>query len=104
MAFSLNKKSIIFKDQEAILLIIREYSLVEKIQRRVSENKYREVLLSTVSHDIKTPLTIIEGNMTLLSDFIKEEGMEYYKAVYTATEMLDFFFQDLHVKYIKEFS
>ena len=97
MKYAVHKKSIIFKGVDAILVIIRDFSIVENLQRKVSEEKFRSVLLSTITHDIKTPLTIIQGNLSLLANYISGDGIEYYNAVYVASETLEFFMRDIIV-------
>ena len=99
MKYSLSKKPIIFKDEEATLLILREFTSVEKLQ----ENKNKELLLSTITHDIKTPLTIIQGHMSLLNDFVQKEGILHYRAVLSATETLEYFLYDIIVFINKTF-
>lgn len=100
MVYSLNKKFIEFQDHDGVLLMIRPYSSVEKLQKKASEEKYKELLLSTLTHDIKTPLTIMHGNLTLLSEYVNEEGQEFYKASCNSLEMLDYYMQDINVNNI----
>jgi K+-sensing histidine kinase KdpD len=97
MKFSLSKKPILFKDQIATLLILREYSSVEKLQEKIVENKCKELLISTITHDIKTPLTIIQANLSLLKEFVHEEGKQHYESVCCGTERLEYFVYDIKV-------
>lgn len=97
LKYSLSKKPIFFKEEEATLIIIREFSSIEKFQ----ENKCKELLISTMTHDIKTPLTIIQGNLALLNDFVLERGMQHFKAVFAATETLEYHLYDIIVNGFK---
>eukprot|EP01022_Parablepharisma_sp_SALTPOND_P004375 TRINITY_DN120180_c0_g1_i1.p1 TRINITY_DN120180_c0_g1~~TRINITY_DN120180_c0_g1_i1.p1 ORF type:complete len:367 (-),score=36.23 TRINITY_DN120180_c0_g1_i1:708-1808(-) len=97
LEFTMQKKPIIFKESDAILLIIRSFTNVENMQRRATEDKFRNVLLSTISHDIKTPLTAIQNNLSLLLDYIPEAGKDFYNATCIATKALEYYLFDIIV-------
>ncbi len=99
MRHAVNKKSIIFKGEDAVLVIVRDFSTVENLQRKVAEEKFRSVLLSTITHDIKTPLTIIHGHLGLLANFVTKDGIEYFNAVFSASQILEYFIRDINVSF-----
>ncbi len=93
----MHKKSIIFKDADAIMLIIRSFNSVEAMQRRATEDRFRNVLLSTITHDIKTPLTALQNNLSMLAPHLREDGREYYSATCIATRALEYYLYDINV-------
>ena len=101
LKYTMHKKSIIFKDMDAILLIIRAFNAVENLQRKMTEEKFRSVLLSTVTHDIKTPLTVIKSNIALLQDHVCEGGKAFYNATCIATDVLEHYLRDIIVTIIR---
>ncbi len=97
LRYTMHKKSILFKGHEATLAIVRDFTPVENLQRKIAEGKYRAVLLSTITHDIKTPLTVILGNLSLLGPHVMRQGRDFFTAVSVATETLEFFMRDIIV-------
>ncbi len=97
LEYTLHKKSIIFKGTDAILVIIRSFNTVETMQKRATEDRFKSVLLSTVTHDIKTPLTALQNNLSLLLPHVQAEGREYYEATSIATRVLEFYLYDIIV-------
>jgi len=102
LKYTLSKKSIIFKELDAILIIIRAFNKVEVIQRQITEEKFRTVLLSTITHDIKTPLTVIKSNLALLQDLVFPEGNNFYKATCVATDALEHYLRDIIVFFLEK--
>ncbi len=102
LKYTIQKKPIIFKESDAILLIIRNFTPVENMQRRATEDKFRGVLLSTISHDFKTPLTAIQNNLSLLSDYVPEAGKDFYNATCIASKSLEYYLFDIIVWFFFE--
>ena len=64
---------------------------------QITENKYSKVMLSTISHDLKSPLMIMQGNVNLLSKYIKEEGIGHYHSLEAALSEFEYYIYDLIV-------
>lgn len=60
----------------------------ESENQRLVEEKHR--MLADISHDLKTPITIVEGYIRALYDDIvpEDKHKEYYKKIYEKTETL----------------
>ncbi len=97
LQYTMQKKSIIFKESDAVLLIIRAFNKVETLHQKVTEDKFRTVLLSTITHDIKTPLTVIKSNLSLLQDLVTDTGQDFYRATCVATDALEHYLRDIIV-------
>ena len=95
--YSINCKKINFRGNEATLFHIRESTDIEKTHRKLIEDKYRGVLLSTITHDIKTPLTIIKGNVEILKDQVIGGDLHCINALLVAVNSLEYFVHDINV-------
>ena len=98
--YSMNCRKILFRGNEGTLFHIRESTDIEKTQRKLIEDKYRGVLLSTITHDIKTPLTIIKGNIEMLKDYAIGGSLQCINALLVAVNSLEYFVHDINVKSI----
>jgi len=66
--------------------------LKKSVEDRIKYEQYRKELLSSISHDLRTPLTSIKGYVEGLMDGIadtKEKEDRYYKAIHTRTHDLE---------------
>ncbi len=95
--YVLTSRKILFKKREAQLFLIREATDMEKVHRRIIEEKYRGVLLSTITHDIRTPLTIIRGSIESLEDHVNVNGMEYLNTLKASVNNLEYLMYDATV-------
>ncbi|CAG9327241.1 unnamed protein product [Blepharisma stoltei] len=72
-------QKVLWDDQEAALLTIRDANHIIKLEQSISDNKLKNILLRSVSHELRTPINAI----TSLSDALKTEseatGKESFK-------------------------
>jgi len=94
---SINLQKIFFKGEDAMLALFRPTSDIENLHRKLIEDKYRGVLLSTITHEIKTPLTIIKGNIETLKDYVSLKGMTHFNAMKISITFLEYFMHDITV-------
>ena len=72
-------------------------SLSEQRFAQVTENKYSRVMISTISHDLKSPLMVMQGNISLLSNYVKEEGIKHYCSLESTLNEFEYYIYDLIV-------
>ncbi len=100
--YTLNAKKIIFNEVESTLLLIRDTSHVERAYRKIVEEKYRGVLLSTITHELKTPLTIMSANLALVHDSCKNaispDDQAHLEVAMLAAKSLKYYLYDVNVK------
>ena len=75
----------------AISKKVHELLLAEKAQREAYD-KQRNLMLSDIAHDIKTPITTICGYSRALSDNVvsdEEKRQEYLQSIYTKSMRMD---------------
>lgn len=73
--------------------------LEEEKKKRIQEEQVKQSIITNLSHDIKTPLTVIQGYAKAFDDGVvpKEKEKKYIKAIYNkslqATEIINSLFQ-----------
>ncbi len=102
--FSLGVKKIVFNEIESTLFLIRDPTDSEKVYRKLVEQKYRGALLSTVTHEFKTPLMVIHGNLELIEIEVRAlPGLaQKVRASLTAAKVLKYYLRDISVRYACE--
>ena len=73
-------RKIVFKDEEATLISINCSNTMEKTHAKVTENKYSQLIISTITHDLKSPITAIQVHLSILEQVVAEKGLKYLKA------------------------
>ena len=74
-------------------------SLNEQKFTQVTENKYSRIMLSTISHDLKSPIMVMQGNINLLGKYVKEEGVNHYHKLESALNEFEYYIYDLIVPF-----
>ncbi len=95
LKFTLDKRSVIFKGKEASLLFIHEANKTEQDHARITEGKYSQLLVSTITHDLKSPVTAIQGNLELLTQYVNSQGTSHLKAAQLAAQGFEYYIYDL---------
>ncbi|MDR3548284.1 MAG: hypothetical protein P4M11_08495 [Candidatus Pacebacteria bacterium] len=99
LCYVVQKRLIEFKstEEEATLMLIRDPTSVEKAHMKVTEERYKSLLMSTVTHDLKTPLAEIEGQFVALDEFVRPEGEKHLIAARMATSLFRYYVYNLIV-------
>lgn len=88
-----------FQNQEARLLSFSDCSAAQKIEQAESESKYKTLLISTVSHEIRTPIGAVLGTIDLIKPFVPPEKLNLLEIARLSCEMIIFHINDLTVKH-----
>lgn len=97
LVYTLIKRIVNFEDQEASLIFIREPSQTEKTHMKVTEEKYKKMMISTITHDMKTPIMSVKGNLEMLFQYIANEGQDYLNAALITITAFEYYIYDLIV-------
>lgn len=89
--------NITFRNQEAKLIAFVDCSAAQKIEQAESESKYKTLLISTVSHEIRTPIGAVLGTLDLLKPFTPKENHNLLEIARLSCEMIIFNINDLTV-------
>ncbi len=95
--FTMHLKKMRLRDKDVTVFVLSESSDIEKIRTQLTEEKFRGVLLSTITHDIKTPLTAIQGSLKSIVPFVLPEGEEQLEAAEISANTLEYFLYDVIV-------
>lgn len=88
-----------WKDEKAILVALKNNSNAKKIKNLTKTNDYKDILLASVSHDLRSPLNSLQGLLHLAHQKIKDEICSQYIAtaikstnilLYMINDFLDF--------------
>jgi signal transduction histidine kinase len=66
---------IIFEKEEALLVAFTDSNSLQKVEKLCKENKLKTSLVSTISHELRTPVTTIMNTLDLISRFIPTESL-----------------------------
>jgi K+-sensing histidine kinase KdpD len=97
LKYVIDKTNVDIKEQDAIVLMIRESSVVEQAHTKSTEVKYKKLMLSTITHDLKSPITAIQGHLSLLPDYVTEKGLKYLRSAQAAALAFEYYIYDLVV-------
>lgn len=80
------------KDLSALVAVMNQVLSQEsnlRIQKEISEREFKD-LISNISHDLRTPLTVMKGYLQLLEDCeLDHQGREYLNICFKHTEELE---------------
>ena len=94
--FDIKIGKITWKNQPAILILFNDISYKTKIKNLVVVNDYKDKLLATISHDLRSPLSAINGFFEILKERITEKKcLKFISAGLKSTKMLFFMINDL---------
>lgn len=85
-----------WKSENAVLILLNDISSKRKIQNLKEINEYKDLLLASVSHDLRTPLGSIIGFLEILMEKITDKKQfKYLSAAYKSSKILLFMINDI---------
>ena len=87
---------IIWKDERAILIALKNNSYKQQIKDLTEINEYKDILLANVSHDLRSPLNSLQGMLNLVYQKIKYETCSHYiSTAIKSTKLLLYMINDI---------
>ena len=84
------------EDKPTILYMLKDLTNYEKVKDLKSKKKFQRIYLASITHDFRTPLSIISGNTELLLEIENnQEKRKYIQYINKASTMLTFLVQDI---------
>ncbi|CDW87830.1 pas pac sensor hybrid histidine kinase [Stylonychia lemnae] len=89
--------SIIFDDQQAILMLIKNISQLLKAEKQKNESKYQELLTATLSHEMMNPLNsiitlsgLVEQQYygPVIPQKMAQDWIEYFKIINSSSKIM----------------
>ena len=94
--FDIKIGKISWRNELAILILLNDITYKSKIRNLLTINEYKDKLLATISHDLRSPLSAINGFLEILKDSITDKKcLKYISAGLKSTKMLFFMINDL---------
>ena len=85
-----------WKNEEAILIFFNDITSKLKAQKLKEINDYKDMLLASLSHDLRTPLNSTLGHLEVLKEKLKaKENLEYLAIAYKSSQILSFMINDI---------
>ena len=101
LKFTIDKRTMLIRNKEAFLFSMTIASLTEQTHAKVTENKYSQLIVSTITHDLKSPMAVIKGNLTLLEQYIEDKGLIHLKPAKMSASTFEYYLYDLIVSFEK---
>lgn len=95
--FFINIGKMNWRNEKVILIILSDITFKIKLQNLKEINDYKDVLLATVSHDLRTPINSIICYLEMISEEVKNVSprtLEYVNAVRCSSQLLLFMIND----------
>jgi signal transduction histidine kinase len=70
IVIEVKKEEIIFEEKESYLVIVNDITDLISAEQLRAQNKSKDLILATTSHELKTPLNSINGMHLLLEDHV----------------------------------
>jgi signal transduction histidine kinase len=82
-------RTVMVDDRESTLVLINDISKLLLAEKINSSQKYKDLMIATTSHELKTPLNSIINMLDLISDALKEEqDIEYLEVAQSSSKMM----------------
>ena len=95
-SFDIKLGKIRWKNKSAFLLILTDISPLKLIQKLKEIDSYKDMLLATVSHDLRTPLNCLMGMLDLIYERIfDKKTRKYIKMALRSANLLLFMINDI---------
>ena len=96
VSFDIKLGKIRWKNNSAFLLILTDISPLKIIQKLKEIDSYKDLLLATVSHDLRTPLNCLMGMLDLIYERIfDKKTKKYIKMALRSANLLLFMINDI---------
>lgn len=91
--FDIKIKILEWRKEKAILLIMNDVASKVKFLKEL--NEYKDLLLATVSHDLRAPLNCIMGTLDLMEEINDFALLKYIKTAQSSCQILLFLINDI---------
>jgi K+-sensing histidine kinase KdpD len=97
LKFTAEKKNITIKNDKVFLLCIKPATQTEQEHARTTESKYSQLFISTITHDLKSPITAIQWSLMMLKQYVTSDGINYLNAAQLTASAYEYYLYDLLV-------
>lgn len=90
---------VIFDNKEAKLVSLTDCTAARSLEQAKTECKYKTTLISSISHELRTPVNSILGTLELVKDFIPKDSVKLLEMSKECCDMITAHINDLTVSY-----
>jgi signal transduction histidine kinase len=92
------KASIItFEGNRAKIISFVDCSAAQRLEKAQNENRYKTLLISTISHELRTPVNAVLGSLEILSMHLSSEFSKVLRVAKDSCDMIIYHINDLTV-------
>ena len=77
-----------YESQEAILVLFKDVSLFKEYEKVKYETKFKSILMTTITHELRTPVNGILGMIQVLKQCANPESLEYLLVAESSCHLL----------------
>ena len=99
----LKEEKIEFYESEATLYLLTDISNIKNLEEEKAQSKHRNMFVSTITHELRTPVNCIQGNLEcLLVGVPKAVGQKYIRVSMNSCHLLTSLINDIlvNIEYI----
>ena len=85
---SVTKKYIFFEQGNCWLIIIKDMSLMRDLEESKNRNKYKGMLMATITHDMRTPVNSVLAMLNLIEESIPTNKIQFLKIAKSSCNLL----------------
>eukprot|EP00826_Nyctotherus_ovalis_P021769 TRINITY_DN17092_c0_g1_i13.p1 TRINITY_DN17092_c0_g1~~TRINITY_DN17092_c0_g1_i13.p1 ORF type:complete len:405 (+),score=114.40 TRINITY_DN17092_c0_g1_i13:223-1437(+) len=90
---------VIFDNREAKIISLIDCSSVQRLEQVQTECKYKTIMISSISHELRTPVNAILGTLELVGRFVPKESCKLLAMAKECCNMITSHINDLTVAF-----
>jgi two-component system, NarL family, capsular synthesis sensor histidine kinase RcsC len=86
-----------YENSPAVLVVFKDFSIIKECEKAKWETKFKSVLMSTITHELRTPVNAIFGMIQLLKKYVSDDGLHYLLVSESSAHLLTSLINDILV-------
>jgi signal transduction histidine kinase len=73
---------------KGLLVVLKDISVIQKLEKTKAESEYKEMLMRTVTHELRTPISGVISMLELLDPICPQQGQNYIQVAKNSSLLL----------------